>query len=110
MLEVLQRKSCLQLGTTAANKADRDSLKLPEENLGSRPCIGTSGGGRPTVADFDSRLPSEQSKQAVLEGQCLELFVLLKNVGSAAQQRLIGLEIDLQALKRAHKMFKAKPH
>jgi len=66
----------------ATNKVDRDSLKLPEENLGSRPCIGTSGDGRPTVADFDSRLPSEQSKQAVLEGQCLELFVLLKNVGS----------------------------
>jgi len=29
----------------ATNKADRDSLKLPEEDLGSRPYIGTSGGG-----------------------------------------------------------------
>ena len=49
----------------ATNKADRDSLKLPEENLGSRPYIGTSGGGRPTVAGFDSSFRANSlSKQS----------------------------------------------
>ena len=102
MLEGLQRKPCLQLGMTATNKADRDSLKLTEENLGSRPCIGADGGE--TITNFNLRLASEQSKQAVLEDHCL------KTVDSAAQQWLIGLKVDLQALKRTHKMFKAKPH
>jgi len=53
MLEDLQRKSCQQLETTT-NKADRDSSNV--ENSVSRACTGTSDGGRPTVADLESRL------------------------------------------------------
>jgi len=113
MLEGLRRKSCQQPETTT-NKADRDSSNV--ENSGLRACTGTSDGGRPTIADLESRLAHEQSKQAILEDQALQLLGLIKTVDSAAQQRILGLEVNLQRLRKTHqntlisvfKMFKAQ--